>query len=62
MSLAKDATIFVGVQLKYLLIGIGLLSLGISFASFSWTYVPVYALLWAAGGVVCWLAEMFAGK
>lgn len=62
MSLAKEAAIFVGVQFKYLLIGIGLFSLGMSLASFSWTYVPVYVLFWLAGGVVCWLAELFEGK
>lgn len=61
MSLAKDATIFVGVQLKYLLIGIGLLSLGMSFTSFSFIYLPVYALCWLAGGAACWLAKVFKG-
>lgn len=62
MSLAKEATIFVGVQFKYMLIGIGLLSLGISLVSFSWTHVPVYAMCWLAGGVVCRLSDMFTGK
>lgn len=62
MSLANEVAIFVGVQLKYMLIGIGILSLGISFTSFSWTFVPVYAMCWLAGCVVCRLSDMFTGK
>lgn len=62
MSRAKEITIFVGTQLKYMLIGIGLLSLGVSFVSFSWSHVPVYLLCWLAGWIVCKLTDLFTGK